>query len=136
MWSFGRKREERVQYVDAPVGPPTNFIGLIYALSEDWGRALRAIAIISFSLIALFAAAAIGMDIILLAMRGLKGLKESYVIAPALFTGNWLVVLIVAIVRKSVTNSRAKTGDARRQPGKHGPGQIREQGRKPGRRRH
>lgn len=129
MWIFGRKRVGRVQSPDAPAGPPENVIELIYALSENWGRAIRAIAIIIFGLIGLFAAAGIGVDIILLAMRGIKGVKSSYIITPALFAGNWLVILIVAVAKKMVTNSRAKTRDARMQPGKPGPGQIRAQGR-------
>lgn len=135
MWIFGRKRVGRVQSADAPVGPPGNVIELIYALSEDWGRAIRAIAIVSFGLVGLFAALAIGADIILLAMRGVSGLKVTYLILPALFTGNWLAVLIGTFVKKRITNWRAKTTDAGRQPGKPDPGRTRAQGRALGRRR-
>jgi hypothetical protein len=129
MWIFGRKRVGRVQSADAPAGPPENVIELIYALSENWGRAIRAIAIVSFVLIALFVAAAIGVDIILLAMRGVRGLKASYVVVPALFTGNWLVFLVGTFTKKRFTNWRAKTTGAGKQPDKHDPGQNRAQGR-------
>jgi hypothetical protein len=129
MWIFGRKRVGRVPSADAPVGPPENVIELIYALSENWGRAIRAIAIISFSCIGIFVAAAIGVDIILVATRGLKGLRLSNVIAPALFVGNWLLFLIASSAKKRITNWRARTKDARKQLDNSGPGQSRAQGR-------
>jgi hypothetical protein len=135
MWIMGRRRQKHIQYADADPGRPGNVIELIYELSSDWGRAIRVIAIISFSLIALFVAAAIGVDIILLAAKGLKGLKSSNIITPAIFVGNWVIVLLVAAVRKSIAKSRARPGIADKQPARRDLARTRGQGRAIGKRR-
>ncbi len=109
---IGRRRQGPVRPPEPPARSPETVIQLIYALSEDWGRAIRAIAIISFSLIGLFVALAVSVDIVLFALKGVKGLKSGYVITPAVFVGNWLIVFTVAVVKKSVVNSRAKRVDA------------------------
>lgn len=109
---IGHGRQEPVRSPEPPPRSPETVIKLIYALSEDWGRAIRAIAIISFSVIALFVALAVGVDIVLLALKGIRGLKSVYIITPALFVGNWLIVLTVALVKKPVVNSQARKVDA------------------------
>jgi hypothetical protein len=100
---FRRKRAEV-----APASPetPETLVGLLYAVSKDWGQTFRLLTIVSVTLLVLCLSVALGLDIVLLATKGLRGVTARF-LPVWVFAGGSFLALITAVAKKLLQRRRA-----------------------------
>jgi hypothetical protein len=92
MW-FGRRRP----IPDAQPIPraPETFIGLLWAMSGDWGRACRFV----FIVFGIVLTCCLGISVIVLAVKGIHT-PTRYVVPAGVFGGGSLLTLITVMIKR------------------------------------
>jgi hypothetical protein len=104
MW-FPKRRHGR-EAEQVPSGPET-LIGLLWAVSESWGRTMRLIVVVSALIVALCVGAALGIDVIILAEKGIHT-QAHYVLPAEIFSGGTVATTATLLLKKwwSIMNRR------------------------------
>jgi hypothetical protein len=104
MWFPKHRHGGEVEQVSSS---PETLIGLLWAVSESWGRTMRLIVVVFAVIVALCVGAALGIDVIILAEKGIHT-QAHYVLPAEIFSGGTLATTVTLLLKKrwSVINRR------------------------------
>jgi TRAP-type C4-dicarboxylate transport system permease small subunit len=115
-----RKSEEPDR---TPPATPETLIGLLNAASDNWGKTLRLIALVSCLLICAGLAVGGGVAIVLVALKGIGAIVPKYAVPTGIFSGATVLVAlagaVTAFLKKMKIKRQASVGTDDTQPGKH-----------------